>query len=96
MSDRVLVVLPAIGTLVLDAEVYQAALAEGSKLAPAPGPPEPLLDPDQLASSLGIPVTWVEQAAREGRIPSYPFGRWRRFKRSEVEGAMRSARGNGS
>jgi excisionase family DNA binding protein len=54
---------------------------------------EPLLDAEQLAAVLHVPVTWVEQAARDLRIPSIEFGRWRRFKRSEVESHVRSREG---
>jgi excisionase family DNA binding protein len=97
MSDRIVVVLPDGRALALEAEAYAAALREGAKLCAAPAAPhdppdEPLLDAEQLATVLGIPSTWLEQKAREGAIPSYEFGRWRRFKRSEVEAAVRGKR----
>jgi excisionase family DNA binding protein len=97
----VLIPLPGIGTLALDGEAYQAALAEGAKLSAAPASPgaaldEPLIEAEQLAGLLNVPVTWLEQAAREERIPSLQFGRWRRFRRSEVEAAVRASRGNGA
>lgn len=93
-AERVLIPLPGIGTLALDAEAYRAALEEGGRqAAPAAAgtsdPAEPLLSAEELAAALNIPVSWVDQAAREGRIPSYQFGRWRRFRRSEVEAAVR-------
>jgi excisionase family DNA binding protein len=95
VADRVVLVLPDGRALALDAEAYQAALAEGSKLCAAPAMPgaatnETLVDADQLAALLNIPATWIEQKAREGVIPSLEFGRWRRFRRSEVEAAVRS------
>jgi excisionase family DNA binding protein len=99
MPDRVLVVLPDGRALALDPEVYQTALAEGVKLGSAPGASpaatnnEPLVNADQLAAALGVPATWIETAARQGRIPSYDFGRWRRFRRSEVEAAVRATSG---
>jgi excisionase family DNA binding protein len=94
MPDRIVVLLPDGRALALDAEVYRAALEEGSKLCAAPALPsaatnEPLMDADQLAALLNIPATWLEQKAREGVIPSLEFGRWRRFRRSEVEGSVR-------
>lgn len=97
MSDRILIPLPGIGTLALDGDAYRAALAEGSKLGAAPKAPgavtdEPLMDADQLAALLNIPASWIEQKAREGVIPSLEFGRWRRFRRSEVEAAVRASR----
>lgn len=101
MSDRVLIPLPGVGTLALTDEAYRAALAEGSKLGAAPVSPgaatdEPLMEAEQLAEVLKVPVTWLEQKAREGVIPSLEFGRWRRFRRSEVEAAVRASRGNGA
>jgi excisionase family DNA binding protein len=91
---RVLIPLPGIGTLSLDADTYRAALAEGAAQTNTPAPEgkngEPLCDGNELAVVLDIPVSWVEQAAREGRIPSLQFGRWRRFRRSEVEAAVRT------
>jgi excisionase family DNA binding protein len=97
VSDRILIPLPGIGTLALDREAYEEALSAGRELSAAPGVSavpidEPLVDADQLATTLGVPVTWIETAARQGRIPSLEFGRWRRFRRSEVEAAVRSAR----
>lgn len=97
MADRVLIPLPGIGTLALTDEAYRAALAEGAQLCATPAPPcaatdEPLVEAEQLAAQLNVPVTWLEQKAREGVIPSLEFGRWRRFKRSEVEAAVRGQR----
>jgi excisionase family DNA binding protein len=97
MADRIVVVLPDGRALALEADVYRAALEEGAKLCAAPvtsrdAPGEPLLDAEQLAVVLAIPSSWLEQKAREGGIPSYEFGRWRRFKRSEVEAAVRGKR----
>lgn len=51
----------------------------------------PLLDSEQLGVALQVPATWVEAAAREGRIPFYRMGRYVRFRRSEVEAALRTA-----
>lgn len=96
MSERILVVLPDGRALALGAEAYQSALAEGGKLWAAPAThseatSEPLVDADQLAALLNIPATWIEQKAREGVIPSLEFGRWRRFRRSEVEDSVRQS-----
>ncbi len=51
---------------------------------------EPLLDADGLARALNIPVNWIEEGAREGRIPFYRAGRWVRYRRSEVEEKLRA------
>src|SRR5215469_15852221 len=93
--DRIVVQLPGVGALVLDTDVYMAALQEGAKLVPAITPQhgradEPLVDDEQLAALLNIPASWIAQKAREGAIPSYVFGRWRRYCPSEVKGAVRA------
>jgi excisionase family DNA binding protein len=99
MTDRIVIPLPGVGSLVLDVDTYRAGLVEGAKTAPECSHTrdgivnEPLLDADQLAIALGIPATWIEQKAREGVIPSLEFGRWRRFRRSEVEEAVRQRGG---
>jgi excisionase family DNA binding protein len=94
----VLIPLPNGAALALSREVYEDALAEGARLCAAPGASgvttgdEPLVDAEQLAELLKIPASWIEQKARECVIPSLEFGRWRRFRRSEVEAAVRSVR----
>lgn len=93
MAQRVLIPLPGVGTLALDEETYRSALEEGAKFNPPPeptaDPSERLLDSQQLADVLQVPVTWIEQQAREGNIPSLPFGRRRRYRRSAVEAAIK-------
>jgi len=87
--DRMLVPLPDGRWLALSREAFEAALAEGAAAIGATAAPreadEPLLEADELAAALKLPVTWLEQAAREQRIPSIQAGRWRRFRRSDVE-----------
>jgi excisionase family DNA binding protein len=97
-ANRIVVLLPDGRALALAPEAYQAALAEGLTLS---GPPrttdrtsdESLLDAEQLAAVLSVPASWIEQKAREGVIPSLEFGRWRRFRRSEVEASVRRLSG---
>jgi excisionase family DNA binding protein len=95
MSDRVLVPLPDGRWLALESEAFRQALEAGSAAAPQAADvermDEPVLDAEQLAAVLNLPVTWIEQAAREGRIPSIQAGRWRRFRRSAVERALAKA-----
>jgi hypothetical protein len=93
MNDRVILPIAGIGVLALDREVFEAALVAGSELLAAGRPAqavrdEPLLDAEQLATALSVPITWIELAARQGRIPSLEFGRWRRYRRTEVEAAV--------
>jgi excisionase family DNA binding protein len=98
-GDRVLIPLPGVGTLALSREAFEVALAEGSRAIAAPATAtdaEPLLDAEQLSAQLGnVPLTWIEAAGRDGRIPSIEFGRWRRFRRSAVEAAL-AANGKGA
>jgi len=93
MKQRVLILIPGAGILALEEEVYRLALEEGSKFSsstcPSGDPNERLLDSQQLADALQIPVTWIEQQAREGNIPSLSFGRRRRYRRSSVEAAIK-------
>jgi excisionase family DNA binding protein len=93
MGQCVLIPLPGIGTLALDEETFGRALAEGAKFnTSADGPIDPderWLDSKQLAEILQVPVSWIEQQAREGNIPSLPFGRRRRYRRSLVEAAIK-------
>jgi excisionase family DNA binding protein len=98
MVQRVLIPLPGVGTLALDEETYRRALEEGTRLNPLPesieDPNEQLLDSQQLSKILQVPVTWIEQQAREGTIPSLPFGRRRRYRRSAVEAAIKQRNTN--
>lgn len=93
MTQRVLIPLPGVGTLALEEEAYRLALAEGAKFCavagPTSDPDERLLDSQQLAEILQVPVTWIEQQAREKNMPSLPFGRRRRYRRSAVEAAIK-------
>lgn len=101
MSDRLLVVVPGLGVLALEPETFREALAAGTAavgITTARDPSsdgESLLEAEELAAALKLPQTWIEQKAREGVIPSIQAGRWRRFRRSEVERAL-AANGNGA
>jgi excisionase family DNA binding protein len=93
MGQRVLIPLPGLGTLSLEEETYRRALEEGARFNLPPEPSEDsnerLLNSKQLAEVLQVPVTWIEQQAREGNIPSLPCGRRRRYRRSAVEAAIK-------
>ena len=99
MTDKVVLVPVAGGVLALEVDAYRRALAEGAALIGAGGSAaapddEPLLTAEQLSAKLGdIPVTWIEAAGRDGRIPSVECGRWRRFRRSAVEAALSGNKG---
>jgi excisionase family DNA binding protein len=98
-AEIVLVVLPGLGTLALDRQDFDRArkrgqemLASASPVEPPGAAEEPLLDSVALARLLCVPTTWLEQAARDGRIPCVRLGRRVRFRRSQVEDAVQAAR----
>lgn len=45
---------------------------------------ERLLDPAEAAALLKVRVSWVQDAARDGRLPCVPLGKHRRFRRSSL------------
>ncbi len=65
-----------------------AAAVQEHRRAPVSVLGSPLLDADDVAALLGIPVKTVRQFAREGRLPCRRIGRHVRFVRAEVEAAV--------
>jgi excisionase family DNA binding protein len=45
---------------------------------------EPLLNSEELADRLRVPVSWVYEASRRGDIPTVRIGRYIRFHLTEV------------
>lgn len=66
--------------------VALAALTDADGIAPEPrrSPPEPLLDAKAAAEILRVPVTWLREAARQGRIRSIRLGHYVRFRRTDL------------
>ena len=50
--------------------------------------PERWLTAGQLSKHLGVPESWVRTEERLGRIPSVRFGKYVRFKLTDVERAL--------
>jgi excisionase family DNA binding protein len=44
-----------------------------------------LLTAPEVAHVLGVPVSWVYEQSRRGRIPTVTLGRYRRFRRSAID-----------
>lgn len=44
-----------------------------------------LLTAGDVAAILNVKTSWVEEHAREGHIPSVELGRYRRFRRADVD-----------
>jgi excisionase family DNA binding protein len=95
----ILVPLPDGRWIALEPKAFEVALAAGAAQMgtqrTAPYSPEPVLDAEELAKALNLPVTAIEERARRGEIPSIECGRWRRFKQSAVEVAL-AANGKGA
>lgn len=101
MTETILVPLPDGSWLALDRELLDRALLRGAEVMGRPAAPavpqsadEHLLDAAGLATCLNVPVTWIEQSARDGRIPSVRVGRRVRFRRTDVEAAISSTKGS--
>lgn len=45
-----------------------------------------LLTAAEVAELLGVPVSWVYDQSRRGRIPTVTLGRYRRYRREAIEG----------
>lgn len=38
----------------------------------------------EFAEMLGVPMSWVYEQSRQGRIPTVALGRYRRFRREAI------------
>jgi len=45
---------------------------------------ETLLTAREVAKVLGVPVSWVYEQSRAGRIPTVRLGRYRRYRREAI------------
>ena len=71
MTDRVIIPIAGVGTIVLDAEAYQAALRPASKPSPEIQPEAPLLvDAAKLGKLTSTTASWWESAA--GTLTALP------------------------
>lgn len=48
------------------------------------GSPKELLEPEELAKRLKVPLSWVYEQSRQGNIPTHRIGRYIRFDLHEV------------
>jgi excisionase family DNA binding protein len=55
--------------------------------------PEGFVDVNRAADFLGVKVSWMYEAVRLGRVPSYRIGVFRRFKLSELDQWARNGKG---
>jgi excisionase family DNA binding protein len=52
--------------------------------------PDKLLDCQEVADWLDVPLSWVQTAARTKELPSVPIGRYYRFDREDIEEWIRA------
>jgi len=96
VSDRVVIPLPGIGTLVLHVEVYRDGLEEGAKLFPPAASvgarttesDEPLMNAAEIARAVNVPKTCIYERAKRGDIPAVKVGKHWRFRRTDVLAAL--------
>lgn len=50
-----------------------------------------LLAPEELAEQLKVPVSWVYEQSRQGKIPTHRIGRYIRFDLQEVLASQRKS-----
>ena len=55
---------------------------------------EPFVPIEEAAKFLCVPVSWLYEQARLGKVPSWKMGKYRRFKLSELQASARHE-GNG-
>jgi excisionase family DNA binding protein len=53
---------------------------------------ERLLTAAEIAELLAVPVSWVREATRDGRLPHVSLGRYRRYERHAIEGWLAKQR----
>jgi excisionase family DNA binding protein len=52
-----------------------------------------LLSAGEVAQLLGVPVSWVYEQSRRGRIPTVTLGRYRRYRRDSIEAWLEQLEG---
>lgn len=45
---------------------------------------ERLLDANEVASMLNVPVSWVRESTRSGAMPVVELGRYKRYRETDV------------
>ena len=71
-----------LGQAFLDA--IRAAVKEAVREANGNGHTAELLTPEDLADRLKVPLSWVYEQSRQGKIPTHRIGRYIRFDLHEV------------
>jgi excisionase family DNA binding protein len=74
--------LTLLGQALLDA--IRQAVKEAIREANGNGHTAELLEPEELAAKLKVPISWVYEQSRQGNIPTHRIGRYIRFDFAEV------------
>jgi excisionase family DNA binding protein len=54
-----------------------------------------LFTAQEVAEILSVKLSWVREATRDGRLPHIALGRYRRYRRAEIEVFLEHARRGG-
>lgn len=54
-----------------------------------------LLTAQEVAEILAVKISWVREATRAGHLPYIALGRYRRYRRAEIEGFLETQRRGG-
>jgi excisionase family DNA binding protein len=55
-----------------------------------------LLDAGEVAELLHVPVRWVREATRAGKLPCVALGKYRRYDRGDVLAWVETQKGGGA
>ena len=76
--------------LALTADEFERAKTRGCEYADTAGDEtHSLVDSRGLAEIVNLPQSWLEEAARQGKIPSIMAGKYRRFEPPVAVDALR-------
>ncbi len=96
MGNSDLIIIPVgASALALTREEFELALSRGreitasyeSEKAPSSSD-ESILSAEQAEKHTGVPASWFLEAARNGRIPYVRFGKYVRFRLSDLTQAL--------
>jgi excisionase family DNA binding protein len=65
-------------------EAIRHAVKQALQEAAGHGDQRELLEPEELAAKLKVPVSWVYEQSRQGKIPTHRLGRYIRFDLAQV------------
>jgi excisionase family DNA binding protein len=86
-------VLPAVLIHLMAMQARITARLATAPRSPAPAPdvaPDEWLTPTEVAALRKVPVSWVRENARRGKLRSHQIGHYVRFRRSELDEDLRA------